>query len=194
MFIDKKNELINKVENLRNFAIDLKDENIKDNIENFLQEIKNDLTFNVLCLGDFSSGKSTFINQFFIKNTVLPTSVTTTTAKLTVIKYGDKEKIVIIFKDKTKKELLDNFENALKEFVAKDGKEVDKIDYVEVYINSEFLKEGVIIVDSPGLNDPEVERMKVTFEYIKRADSILYLLTAMQAWKKSEKEFLEEKF
>jgi len=47
------------------------------------------LNFNVLCLGDFSSGKSTFINNFFLENKVtLPVRATTTTAKLTVIKYG----------------------------------------------------------------------------------------------------------
>lgn len=192
MFIDSKKKLINRVKNLIDFAKEFNDENMILHSNTFYDEIKEDLTFNVLCLGDFSSGKSTFINKFFLKNDLLPTGVSTTTAKLTIIKYGE-PKIIIKFKGGITEELLDNSENALKDYVAKGGARVDDIEFVEVYVDSEFLKEGVIIVDSPGLNDPEVERMQVTLEYIKKADSVLYLLTAMQAWKKSEKDFLEEK-
>jgi len=193
MFIDKKNQLIEKIKLLKELGTDLKDKNILLKIDGFEKEIKDDLTFNVLCLGDFSSGKSTFINQFFIGKNPLPTNVTTTTAKLTVIKYGEEEKINIKYKDGSNKEYSDDFENILKDSVAKNGKDIEEIDFVEVYIDSTILKEGVIIIDSPGLNDPETERMQVTYDYIEKADSVLYLLTAIQAWKKSEKEFLEEK-
>ncbi|KAA0259406.1 hypothetical protein FHQ18_00575 [Deferribacter autotrophicus] len=193
MFLEKKSELIERTNTLKIFANELDINNINENIDSFLEEIQRDLTFNVLCLGDFSSGKSTFINQFFIGKNVLPTNVTTTTAKLTVLKYGLEEKIVLKYKDGTQKEFHENFENILKHTVAKGGEEVEKIDLVEVYINSEFLKDGIVIVDSPGLNDPETERMDVTLGFINRADSILYLIMATQAWKKSEKEFLEEK-
>lgn len=192
-FKEKKGELFERVEELRDFSKELDDENIVNSLEEFREEVKDGLTFNVLCLGDFSSGKSTFINQFFINKPTLPTNVATTTARLTIIKYGENEKIRLKFKDGTTEDILDNFENVLSDFVAKDGEKIEKIDIVEVYINSDFLKEGVVIVDSPGLNDPEVERMNVTLDYIKNADSILYLLTAMSAWKKSEKDFLEEK-
>jgi len=193
MFVDKKNKLLEKTKLLKELGIELNDENIILKIDGFEKEITEELTFNVLCLGDFSSGKSTFINQFFIGKSPLPTNVTTTTAKLTVIKYGETEKICIKYKDGSDKEYNDDFENILKDSVAKNGKDVEEIDFVEVYINSDILKEGVIIIDSPGLNDPETERMQVTYDYIEKADSVLYLLTAMQAWKKSEKEFLEEK-
>ncbi len=191
--LNKKNILIQKINKLKNFAVDLKNENLNDNLDAFLKEIQKDLTFNVLCLGDFSSGKSTFINRFFIEKDVLPTNVTTTTAKLTIIKYGEKEKIAIHYKEGEKKEYYEDFENILKNAVAKGGEEVENIDFVEVFIPSSILKDGIIIVDSPGLNDPESERMKITYDYLERADSVLYLLTALQAWKRSEKEFLEEK-
>ena len=193
MFFEKKNQLLNRVIKLKDFVNDINIENIYENIEDLYNEIKDELTFNVLCLGDFSSGKSTFINKFFIKKDVLPTNVTTTTAKLTILKYGEKEKIVIKYEDNNSKEITENFENILKDTVAKGGNNLENIDYVEIYINSEYLKDGIIIVDSPGLNDPETERMKVTFKYIDRADCVLYLLNGLQAWKRSEKEFLEER-
>lgn len=192
-FNEKKRKLSQRVESLIAFVKDLNEERITTRFEEFKEEIKSELTFNVLCLGDFSSGKSTFINQFFIKKSILPTSITPTTSRLTIIKYGEKQKIHLIYKDGSSKEISDNFENALSEYVAKDGDKLEQIEIAEVYINSDFLKEGVIIIDSPGLNDPEIERMEVTNNYIKKADSILYLLTATQSWKKSEKDFLEKK-
>ncbi len=192
-FKKQKQNLMKTIDDLATFSEKLEDQNISKNIRLFKDEVKDNLTFNVLCLGDFSSGKSTFINQFFIGKSTLPTSVGVTTAKLTIIKYGEEEKIKLIYKDGSSEEISENFENSLNDFVAREGDKLDKIELVEVYIDSEFLKEGVVIVDSPGLNDPEIERMNVTFEYIKNADSILYLLTAIAAWKRSEKEFLEEK-
>ncbi len=194
LFKQKKEKLLEKAKRLKAFAEEFKDENITATLEEFIKEIQKDLTFNILCLGDFSSGKTTFINNFFIGKEVLPTKVTPTTAKLTILKYGDEFKIRVHYKNGSFRDLKgEEVKEELNNILTKDGKEVDKVDKVEVFINSEILKGGIEVVDSPGLNDPEIERMKVTLKYIDQADSVLYLLTAQQAWKGSEKEFLEEK-
>jgi len=192
-FKKEKSDLIKKVEHLSKFAKGMDDQKVYQNIVAFKNEINEDLTFNVLCIGDFSSGKSTFINNFFIGKEILPTNVATTTAKLTILKYGEDERIRLIKRDGSSQEISNPTDTSMAEYVAKGGTHLDEIEKVEVYIDSEFLKEGVVIVDSPGLNDPETERMKVTLNYVNNADSVLYLLTAQQAWKNNEKVFLEEK-
>ena len=63
----------------------LNNESITNQIDSFYTEVSDELTFNVLCVGDFASGKTTFINQFFLEKSILPTSPIVTTAKLTVI-------------------------------------------------------------------------------------------------------------
>ncbi|MEM4218304.1 MAG: dynamin family protein, partial [Candidatus Methanomethylicaceae archaeon] len=175
------------------FATQHKLEDVAVHFNCLKNELERDLTFNVLTLGDFSSGKSTFINSFFIKQALLPVKATPTTAKLTIIRYGEEHCVKIYLTDGTKKEFFENAHQAMKDYLLKGGSYVDQVDYVEIFINSEYLRHGIVIVDSPGLNDPEIERMKVTMEFIDRADSVLYLLTATQAWKKSEKDFLEQK-
>ena len=193
-FKKEKQMLLERVDSLLAFSKTMEDDtSVYENILSFREEVKDNLTFNVLCLGDFSSGKSTFVSNFFIKKPFLPTDQTETTAKLTVIKYGENEEIHIIYKDGTRRIFSENLDKVLEENIVRDAKYVNDVDYVEVYIQSDFLKEGVVIVDAPGLNAPEMGRMEVTLNYIKNADSILYLLTGMQAWKRSEKEFLEEK-
>ena len=180
-YIEKKNTLIKNTKKL------------KEIIESKLNTEVEDLNFNVLCLGDFSSGKSTFINNFFLENKVkLPVRATTTTAKLTIVRYGKELKVLAVLKDGSKEEITDDIEESLKNLVASKGSKLNKVEYVEVLLPSDILKDGVIIVYSPGLNDPESERMDITYKFVNQADCVLYFMNAQQAWKKSEKDFLEE--
>jgi len=187
----QKQNLLNRIEKLMQYSEI--DEKINSHLNSLKEEIINDLQFNVLCTGEFSAGKSTFINRFFIKKDVLPTKATETTAKLTFIKYSNNEKIVIHYMNKKEEIINEVNEGILEEYLAKDGNKIKEVDYVEVFINSEVLKEGIAIIDSPGLNAPENERVNLTNEFIPKTDAVLYLMTALQAWKGSEKEFLENK-
>jgi predicted GTPase len=188
----QKQNLLNRIEKLFQFSEEI-DENIKSHLLSLKEEIKNELQFNVLCTGEFSAGKSTFINRFFIKKDVLPTKATETTAKLTFIKYKEDEKIVIHYLDGTSDVINEVSEGILENYLAKDGKKINLVDYAEIFINSDVLKEGVAIIDSPGLNAPENERINLTNEFVPKADAVLYLMSALQAWKGTEKEFLENK-
>jgi predicted GTPase len=191
-YFDRKTKLLDNLKSLKELAQEKLNENV-DDLDFFEKELE-DLNFNVLCLGDFSSGKSTFINNFFLEDKVkLPVRVTTTTAKLTIVKYGEELKVLAVMKDGSRKEIKENIEESLKSMVASKGSQLEHIEFVEVQIPSEILKEGIVIVDSPGLNDPVTERMNVTFDFVNQSDCILYFLYARQAWKNSEKEFLEDK-
>jgi len=193
MFKEKREFLIKRAERLLKIAQKLGDEGTISALEQFKKGIEREISFNLLCLGDFSSGKSTFINNFFIGEKLLPTNTTPTTAKLTILKYGE-ERLVRVHRINGKvEEYREELGEVLRRVSAKGGEELEEVDYLELFIDSPFLKDGITIVDSPGLNDPEVERMKVTINFLQQADGILYLLTALQAWKRSEKEFLEER-
>ncbi|MEO1942102.1 MAG: dynamin family protein [Campylobacterales bacterium] len=193
MFKEKREFLKKRAEKLEQIAQELGEESLIGAISQFRESIERDLSFNLLCLGDFSSGKSTFINNFFIGEPLLPTNTTPTTAKLTILKYGEERRVLIRKKGGEVAEYRQNLREVLKRAGAKDGEELGEVEFIELYIDSPFLKDGIVVVDSPGLNDPEVERMKITLNYLQQADAVLYLLTALQAWKRSEKEFLEER-
>lgn len=45
----------------------------------FRSDLSGDLLFKVLCVGDFSTGKSTFINRFLLEQDLLPAYPTPTT-------------------------------------------------------------------------------------------------------------------
>ncbi|MDR0665895.1 MAG: dynamin family protein [Campylobacteraceae bacterium] len=52
---------------------------------------------------------------------------------------------------------------------------------VELYADNAFLKDGVTIVDTPGLDDPVVKREEITREYLSSCDLMIHLMNAAQS-------------
>ena len=61
---------------------------------------------------------------------------------------------------------------------------------VELFWPLDLLKEGVEIIDSPGLNEAET-RTRVTMDYLSKADAILFVLNAIQLCSMDEMNFIE---
>lgn len=67
-----------------------------DREKQLLDKIKND-TLTIGVIGQMKCGKSTFLNSFVFENDILPSATTPMTAALSVITYGENEKIVAEF-------------------------------------------------------------------------------------------------
>ena len=51
-----------------------------------------------------------------------------------------------------------------------EGKRCNLVKYVELGSNLDFLSDGIEIVDTPGLDDPVIQREEITKEYIGACD------------------------
>ena len=69
----------------------------------------------------------------------------------------------------------------------------DEIKYLSVGYPAELLRERIVLVDTPGVNDLSLQRADITYSYIPRSDAVLFLLDAGQPLKESERVFLQEK-
>nr|OQX98597.1 MAG: hypothetical protein B6I27_02305 [Erwiniaceae bacterium 4572_131] len=191
-FKERKQNLINSTDELRTIVHKQLDDRDIEMLDAFSQELQKELSFNVLCVGDFSSGKTTFINKFLIKDDILPASARPTTTRLTEVRYGEKLQAHVINNDGNISNILGNVKDSLADYVASEGSNIDTTDRVIVEVPSPVLKDGIVVIDAPGLNDPDLARMKITLDYLHQADAILYFFNAQQAWTKSQKEFLED--
>lgn len=61
---------------------------------------------------------------------------------------------------------------------------------VELYLPLEFLDGGVAIVDTPGIDDPIVQREIITREYLSSCSAILHLMNAKQSATQKDIEFI----
>jgi tetratricopeptide (TPR) repeat protein len=141
----------------------------------------------VTVMGEFSSGKSTFVNAF-IGHDVAPTGITPTTATINIVKYGREPGGRISFRDGTIEPLAwSELGDALH---ALDADRARRIDVVEILFPLPQL-ERVNIVDTPGLNSILPEHEEVARGFIARADAVIWVFTANQAGKASERRALE---
>lgn len=142
--------------------------------------------FLVLVFGDFSRGKSTLINAL-LGEKLLPSKETPTTGAINIIKYGADQKACVYFKDNLSipKEIsIDEFRQlvTIKEN-SEDGAGSplsyieNTIERIELYYDVALCKNGVEIVDSPGLNDRQ-SNTKLTYGFLPKSDAAIVVLSA----------------
>ena len=183
--LDANRQLMEIIENNFN-ADDL------NNLKDFTQEIEHNLTFNVACVGEFNSGKTTFINKFLLQDDLLPTGIVPTTNRLTIVKYSDQLEAEIVKNDGSSIVVEEDIKQRLEGTVSAKGEDFSDVDHVVLSMPSPVLQKGVVVIDTPGLNDPDAARMKITYDYLHNVDAILYFIDAQMAWTKNQKEFIEE--
>ena len=136
-------------------------------------------------LGEFNHGKSTAINAL-LGGEVLPTGITPTTSVITHIVSGEGPARIV--RDAGAVEVA---ESELRELLTTEPP--NDLRYIEVKSKSDFLSDGVFVVDTPGVNDISKQKVEITYGYVPRADVIVYVLDATQALKRSELAFIEHR-
>lgn len=188
-----------------------------DNLDKLSKKVNND-TFKIQVIGTFKNGKSTFINSL-LGEAVLPAYALPCTAVINEVKYGERKEAVLYFRNplpthipasispkaKAHMEKHGNANvpplridyNELEDYVVipmgEDAKEMlleSPYEKVELFWPLEMLKEGVEIIDSPGLNEAET-RTRVTMDYLTKADAILFVLAADRLCSMDEMDFIE---
>ncbi|MDR2789418.1 MAG: dynamin family protein [Campylobacteraceae bacterium] len=64
---------------------------------------------------------------------------------------------------------------------AKSDMKCNLVKSVELFADLAFLKDGVTIVDTPGLDDPVIRREEITKEYLSSCDLMIHLMNAAQS-------------
>ena len=207
---------ISKFANLRNSLLDLlaRVSACHDEIESKLgQELVNESVFNslkedlqntnfvVAVVGVIKRGKSTLLNAILgLETEVLSTGVTPETARLSFLIYSDEPFAIVHTKDgKTLKISIDDLPKYTSSYtdgvarVSRGVKElVESTTFAEIHLPNDYLKDGIRIVDTPGVDDPDESRSQVTEQFIAKADAVVFLIDVLEGGlKKSELAFLK---
>lgn len=180
-------------------ALEKKDE--ADNLRVFYNNVEKNV-FSIVVVGEFSAGKSTFLNAMMHKK-ALPTFSTETTATVNFLRHvtcapNGEAGIVYYREPKGSTEVLKSLDPATIERVVstRGDKENDRVatrvDHVDLFFDSDFLTDGVTLVDSPGLNGTADHHREITEEQICRSSACIFLFNAEQPGSKSNFDFLRE--
>lgn len=217
-FKNEKNTIVGLINESAEVVNDISLTQYAEGLNTLSKKVDSD-SFKIQIVGTFKNGKSTFINALLGED-ILPSKVLPCTAVINEVKYGDTKKAILHFRNPLPETLLSDIPEATLAHMKKHGMtnvppmeiEYDRIeDYVTIPINgdpeeislkspylsvelfypSPLLKEGVEIIDSPGLNENS-ERTAVTMEYLDKADAIIFLLDATKACSQDEMSTIED--
>ena len=137
--------------------------------------------------GQFSSGKSTFLNALLARN-ILPTGITPVTSKVNFINYGEEYKLKITYYSGAQE-----FApiESIADFTDQRENEMKDIKYLTLYAPMDILKD-ISFVDTPGLNSQSQSDTDTTRKVLRDVGGIIWLTLIDNAGKLSEAEVLEE--
>lgn len=160
-------------------------------IDEILKRMAND-NFNVAIVGEFKRGKSTVINALLGKN-ILPVDVLPTTATLNKITYNVTPFVTVEYKDGRKEQIgIEELENYVTKLTRESEERAKTIKEAVVYYPINYCKNGVTIIDTPGLND-DAAMTEVTMSVLPTIDAALMVIMAQAPFSESERDFLESK-
>lgn len=200
---DSSEEIINKYEktviqaewsasqklnySLKNYAKDFSEMEDFSQFSSKLWElsVSNERPLLVMIMGEFKTGKSTFINAILGRE-VLKSDVTPATAVVTMIAYGEKEKILAHFHSGESKEYtIDMLDKLTAEGDESKQSLRSSIKYVELQLPLELLRE-ITLIDTPGLNVDNELHIKATKQFMHEADLILWVFAYGKTASKTE--------
>lgn len=143
----------------------------------------------VVC-GEFNRGKSTLVNAL-LGLAICPTDMLPTTAIPMVFNYGESPQATIQLRNGDSRPIEPTFE-ALGMLSAGCQHPLDDVRLVNVEIPSMLLKKGIVLIDTPGVNDLSRQRAEVTYGFLPLADAALVLFDATAPITQSEIQFLKD--
>lgn len=191
----RKDTLLTLLHRSMTYFTSIGEEGKVESLKQFSTDLQNG-DFSIVIVGEFSAGKSTFLNAV-MGDCYLPSFTSETTATINYLKHTSKSPnghtLQIDYKNPATPT---KYGEATKESIAKNvstlgGEQVvQDIESVTLYLQSPLLEQGITLVDSPGLNGVAKGHAEVTERQIERSHACIYMFAASQPGSKSDFEVL----
>ncbi|MBK8252474.1 MAG: dynamin family protein [Polyangiaceae bacterium] len=200
-FHTRRDEVIAALSDLQQSAESIGAKSLAHRIDaDLVQKLSAD-RFHLVVVGEFNHGKTTFVNSL-LGNGILPVGVTPTTAVIHHLEHSETPRAHVVFESGKRHDV--PFDRIKQFAVGGDRASLlggehsadgagDDVKYLEVGFPAELLRERIVLVDTPGVNDLSLQRADITYSYIPKSDAVLFLLDAGQPLKESERVFLTDK-
>jgi ribosome biogenesis GTPase A len=146
--------------------------------------------FNLVILGAFKRGKSSLINALLGKQ-LLPTGIVPLTSVVTILGYGDKLHIQVHFNQGESRQISPD---ELPDYITEKGNPRNHkgVREVEIAYPSDYLSDGVRIIDTPGVGSVYSHNSEVAYNYLPQVDAAVFVVTVDPPLSAAEQEFLKD--
>ena len=152
--------------------------------------------FRLAVVGEFSQGKSTLLNAL-VGEEIQPTRAIPCSGAVTVLRYGERQKVICRFNDnheeevpiKNYQELASISEEAALSSIVEELSTSSIHEIIFEHPNLELCRNHVEIVDSPGLNE-HPNRTAITHQLLQNTDAVIFLANASRLLTEGERKLL----
>ena len=186
--ISRFNALVSKIEPL--YKTQHKDGDI-ETMKKFLQKASiNEVS--VLICGEFKRGKSSFINAFLGEG-VCPADPGIATSVVSIIRYGAERRVTRLYGDikNLKSEVVAYDE--IEKYAKGTSLEVDNTIMLIIELPSDKLKNGLVLMDTPGVGGLDPRHLFLTLYVMPKADVTFFVVDAGEPLSSTELNFYKDK-
>jgi ribosome biogenesis GTPase A/gas vesicle protein len=153
-------------------------------------------TLTVVVVGEFKRGKSTLLNALLEETDVFPPNESVATSLVTTASWGDPARFTVLLESRA-----DDGTSATREitrgeigdYVTEQGNPGNEREAVMLTaeLPNENLRDGLVLVDTPGVGGLNRRHTDVTYRFVTQADVVLFVIDAMVPASSEELAFLE---
>lgn len=200
-----RDAIVSFAHDLVDFSASMRDEESQRRLREMLESRMRELEhheFVVVVIGEMKHGKSTFLNAM-LRKPAFPRDVREATAAVTFLKHNDEireshpdwvDKAVVRYTDGRPDDVVGHLE--LEKYTTclhnEELNVAENVKEVVIYSDSEFVRDGVTVVDTPGTNTTNRQHEEITYRQIDRSHAAIFLFKAGEAGKSSDFQFLED--
>ncbi len=162
---------------------------IADGTRSLLKKLAEEL-FNVVVVGEFKRGKTTFVNALLGAD-VLPAAVIPLTSIVTAVTWGEEPRAEISFLDgRTESVTVED----LSRYVTERGNPKNGlgVERAVLYYPAGELRDGVFLVDTPGVGSVYRHNTEAAYAFVPESDAAVFLSSADPPISEGERAFLED--
>ena len=155
--------------------------------------------FRLVVMGEIKKGKSSFINALLGEPDLLPTASDVATSTVFKLIYGPQKRFKVFYlpdvDTNRRPEPKDINPDQLRDYGTEDGNKNNKkrVDFIGIELPHPLLKDGLVIVDTPGVGGLFRAHRDITWRYAPNADAICFVLDSTESViSKDEIDFLKE--
>jgi predicted GTPase len=147
----------------------------------------------VVVAGEFKQGKSSLINALINETNLFPVDIDITTNLVTSITYGQEEKVTVIIGEPGQGQAKTITREEIPNYVTEQENTNNsrKAQMLIIESPNPQLKEGLVLVDTPGVGGLNTEHTAVAYAFIPNADVILFVSDTEKPLTVKELEFVE---
>jgi GTP-binding protein EngB required for normal cell division len=155
--------------------------------------------FRLVVMGEIKKGKSSFINALLGEPDLLPTASDVATSTVFKVIYGPERRFKVFFlpdvdtNRRPEPKEIQVFD--LSDYGTEDGNKGNKrcVDFIGIELPHPLLREGLVIVDTPGVGGLFKAHRGITWRYAPNADAVCFVLDSVESViSNDEMSFLKE--